>query len=184
MAERGRDLPTVTAAFRAGDELALAEIYDRWSPLVYSMALRSLQNVADAEAVTQRVFTRAWTARETFDPTRTRVSAWLVEMAESDIAQVQAARSSQCPLNAASGTTIPAPEPIKPAELADRLLLADQVSHLEALPQRVIRMAFYDELTHAQIAERLDLSPGAVKGLIRRGLLALRNQLEVQTHAY
>lgn len=180
MAERGRDLPTLIDAFRAGDKLALAEIYGRWSPLVYSIALRSLENVSDAEAVTQRVFTRAWTSRQTFDPTRTRLSAWLVEITDSNIADVQTARDAQ----ARRGTGIQPGDRIEPADLADRLMLADEVSRLEALPQRVIRMAFYDDLTHAQIAERLGLPPGAVKGHIRRSLLALRNRLEAQTHAY
>ena len=50
MAERGRDLPTVIDALHAGDELALAKIYHRWSPLVYSIALGALKHVADVLA--------------------------------------------------------------------------------------------------------------------------------------
>lgn len=184
MAERGRDEPKVMDAFRDGDELALAEIYHRWSPLVYSLALRSLGDVADAEAVTQRVFTGAWTSRKTVDPARTRVSAWLVEIAETTITDVKAARGRPARQYSPVGTSTQHDERIEPADLAERLLLADEVSHLAALPQRVMRMAFYDDLTHAQIAERLELPPGTVKGHIRRSLLALRNRLEMQTHAY
>ena len=63
-------------------------------------------------------------------------------------------------------------------------MLADEVSHLDAVPQRVLRMALFDELTHAEIAERTGLSADTVKGHIRRSLLALRQRLEVQTDAH
>lgn len=184
MAERGCDLPTVFDAFRAGDESALADLYNRWSPLVYSIALSSLQNVADAEAVTQRVFTRAWASRQTFDPVRTRVSTWLVELTDSNIADVRSARSTHAQPQIQRNTVSRYDDQIESEDLAERLMLADEVSHLEATPQRVIQMALFDDLSHAQIAERLDLAPDTVKGHIRRSLLALRNRLEVQTHAY
>lgn len=94
----GDDLPRVVEAFQAGDELALAEIYARWSPLVYSLALRSLGNVTDAEEVTQRVFTGAWTSRHTFDPTRARLPAWLIWITRNKIADAHGARSKQARL--------------------------------------------------------------------------------------
>ncbi len=166
--QREDDGRTVVDDFRAGDEPALAEIYGRWSPLIYSFALRSLGGrVAEAEGVTQRVFATAWTTRASFDPQRGPLSAWLIAITREKIAKVLV-----------GGEAVAAP-----AQLAERLLLADGVSQLEAEPQQVVRMALYGALTHGQIAERTGLSTPAVKGHLRRGLGRLREQLEVQPHA-
>ena len=181
---RGDDPPTIIDAFHAGDELALAEIYARWSPLVYSVALRSLGSVADAERVTQRVFTGAWSSRQTFDATRSRLARWLIDITRSTIAEAEAAESTPGQPRTQMSTVTQMDEKIEPTDLAERLLLADEVSRLDAVPQQVLRMALHDELTHAQIAERIGLPPDTVKGHIRRSLLELRQRLEVQTDAH
>ncbi len=176
--------PAVIDAFRAGEELGLAEIYARWSPLVYTVALRSLGNVANAEEVTQRVFTGAWNSRQTFDPTRAGLSAWLIGITRTKIAEAHAARSNQAPLQTQMSTVTQMDNKMEPADMAEQLMLADEVSRLDALPQRILRMALYDHLTHAQIAERLGLPSDTVKSHIRRSLSKLRKRLEVQRNAY
>ncbi len=166
--QRETDGRTVVDQFRAGDQPALAEIYSRWSPLIYSFALRSLGgSVAEAEMVTQRVFATAWTTRSSFDPQRGPLSAWLIAITRQEISSVWDGRES---LTA-------------PAQLAERLLLADVVSRLDAETQQVTRMALYGALTHSQIAERTGLSAPIVKSHLRRSLGRLREQLEVQPHA-
>jgi RNA polymerase sigma factor (sigma-70 family) len=181
--ESGEDLSTVVEAFHAGDELALAEIYTRWSPLVYSLALRALRDVTEAEEVTQRVFTGAWTSRHTFDPTRARLPAWLVGITRNKIADAHGVRMKQARLRSQMITATQLEDKIEPADLAERLLLADEMSRLEAVPEQVLRMAFYDDLTHVQIAERTGLPLGTVKSHIRRSLLKLRERLEVLADA-
>lgn len=171
----------VVQAFRAGQEMALAEIYERWSPLVYSFALHSLGNVTDAETVTQRVFTSAWTSRESLDPRRDGLSGWLLGITRDKIGET-AGRDDRAQ-QAQTTTTTETEDTIQPAELAERLMLADEMSHLDAVPQQVLQMALYDDATHEQIAERMELTPGTVKSHIRRGLLRLRSRLEVQTDA-
>lgn len=180
----GDERPTVIEAFHAGNELALAEVYTRWSPLVYSLALGSLGNVADAEEVTQRVFTGAWTSRQTFDSTRARLSAWLIGITRSTIAEAQTARGEPAQPRTRKTAATHEHDTIEPAELAERLVLVDEVSRLDAVPQQVLRMALYDDLPHAQIAERLGLPPATVKSHIRGSLLKLRGRLEVQTDAH
>jgi RNA polymerase sigma-70 factor (ECF subfamily) len=69
-------------------------------------------------------------------------------------------------------------------DIAERLIIADEISKLDAVPQKVLRMAFYEDLTHAQIAERMQLPPGTVKSHIRRSLIKLRHRMEVYTNAY
>lgn len=180
--QRDGDRPTVIEAFRAGDEAALAEIYDRWSPLVYSIALRALGTVPEAETVTEQVFTGAWTSRPTFDPARLRVSTWLIGLTRQEIA-ANSARAERThpptqpsPVTETDGRT-------GPVDVATRLVLADAVSHLDAVPRQVLRLALFDDLTHLQIAERLGLSSGTVRSHLRRSLERLRNRLEVQTGA-
>lgn len=176
---QGDDLTATSPTSPAGDELTLAEIYSRWSPLVYSLALRSLGTVSEAEAVTQRVFTRAWANRHTFESTRARVSAWLIGMTRSAIVEARADRTAPETMT----TVTLMDDTAEPVDLADRLLVADEVSHLEPEPQQVLRLALDGNLTHTQIAERLGLPSGTVRNHIRRSLLLLRERLEVQPDA-
>ncbi|UTT62023.1 RNA polymerase sigma factor [Microcella humidisoli] len=170
----------VALRFARGDERALAEIYGQWSSLVYSLALRSLGDAADAEDVTQKVFVAAWQGRERFDPERASLSAWLVGITRHTVADTHQARTRERSITeqvaAITGDDLaPAPE----ADLADRLLIADEMARLEPLPRAVVRLAFFDDLTHLQIAERLGIPVGTVKSHIRRSLSKLRGRLEV-----
>lgn len=176
--QREDDSLATVDAFRAGDEQALAEVYRRWSPLVYSLALRSLGDVNDAEEVTQQVFTAAWTSRHRYDPERARLAGWLVGIARNKIADAHEARARQTRLRRQVMTKTQVDDTTEPPDLARRLLLLDELSHLDPAPARVIRMAFYDDLTHTQIAERLAMPLGTVKSHIRRGLTKLRERLE------
>ncbi|WP_375387973.1 RNA polymerase sigma factor [uncultured Amnibacterium sp.] len=168
-------------AFRAGDPNALATAYRRWGSLVYTLALRALGQVQDAEDVAQRVYIAAWRGRETFDPGRATLSAWLVGITRHQIADAYAARSKVL--------TVPMPEegdgePAAPVvELADRLLVEDELARLAPQAQQVVRLAFYDGLTHQQIGERLGMPLGTVKSLIRRSLERMRHRLEVRDDA-
>ena len=180
---RVEDQPTVVDAFYAGSEQALAEIYARFSPLVYSVALGSLGNIADAEDVTQRVFTGAWTSRQSFDATRARLSGWLLGIARTTIAEARTIRAGSAPSRTRLTTEAPAAVAPEPTDLDDRMLLVDEVSRLDVVTRQVLRMAMYDQLTHIQIAERTGLAPATVRSHLRRGLHLLRERLEVQTDA-
>lgn len=182
MTERVDGFSTAVEAFCAGDEEGLAGIYARWSPLVYSIALRSLGDVHGAESVTQQVFIGAWGSRGAFDSTRVSLPAWLIEITRNVIAEARTALPSRAESRAARSAG-PVSVERGSAELAGGLLLADGMSHLDATPREVLRMALYDDLTHDQIAERMGLPPSKVKGHLRRSLFGLRNQMEVQTDA-
>ena len=98
MTTRGDDVaPAVVDAFVAGEEGALAEIYQRWSSLIYSVALRSLGNMTDAEDITQRVFAKAWASRETFDHTRAELPVWLIEITRRELVDARRAERSSKP---------------------------------------------------------------------------------------
>lgn len=166
--------------FAAGAERALEEAYHRWSPLIYTLAVRSLGDIGDAEDVTQKTFVSAWTSRTRFDPARARLSAWLVGIAKNKIADTHEARARIRRLQEQlAAVSLPSDLTAEPVDLADTLLVADEIAQLEPEAQRVIRLAFFDDLTHNEISSRLGLPLGTVKSHIRRSLQRMRTRLEV-----
>ncbi|HKP06167.1 MAG TPA: sigma-70 family RNA polymerase sigma factor [Microbacterium sp.] len=166
--------------FAAGDERALEQIYRRWSPIVFTLALRVLGDRGDAEDVTQKTFVSAWTSRASYDPAKGRLSTWLVTITRRRIADTLDARRRVRELQEKLQRFAVADEPMSSdIDLGDRLLLADEIDQLEPDAQRVVRLAFYDDLTHQQIATRLGMPLGTVKSHIRRSLTRLRDRLEV-----
>ncbi|MFM9877492.1 MAG: RNA polymerase sigma factor [Rhodoglobus sp.] len=169
--------------FAGGVDRALEGAYRRWSPLVYTLAVRSLGDIGDAEDVTQKTFVSAWTGRSSFDPSRARLSAWLVGIAKNKIADTHDARARIRRLQEQlAAVTVEGDWMTEPVDLADTLLIADEIAQLEPDAQKVIRLAFYDDLTHSEISTRLGLPLGTVKSHIRRSLQRMRTRLEV-THA-
>ncbi len=169
-------------AFQAGDETALEDIYRRYSALVYTVALRSLGEVTEAEDVTQKVFVAAWTGRHNYKPERAGLPAWLMGITRNKVVDALQARTKQRKIQTEVAVNLDPPS--QPFDIAERLIIADEISKLDEVPQRVLRMAFYEDLTHAQIAERLQLPPGTVKSHIRRSLIKLKRRMEVLTDAY
>ena len=181
-AERGRavvtvspedDLDAVIADFIAGDESALSRIYARWSPLIYSVALRSLGEVTEAEDVTQKVFVAAWTSRHNYKPERASLPAWLMGIARNKIVDAHASRGRQRRIqNEVASNTVTTDS--LPVDVAQQLVIAEEIAKLDKVPQQVLRLAFFEDLTHTQIAERLQMPLGTVKSHIRRSLRKLQ----------
>ena len=180
---RDDDLARLVSEFAAGRESALEEIYRRYSALVYTVALRSLGDVTDAEDVTQKVFVAAWQGRAGYQPQRASLSTWLMGIARNKIADAHGGRTKERKVERAAASNAPSAQQ-EPVDVTDRLLVADEMSHLDEVPRQVLRLAFYEDLTHAQIAERMQLPPGTVKSHIRRSLIKLRRRLEVRADAY
>lgn len=178
--ESARAESALDARFRAGDESALGEIYRRWSPVVYTFALRSLGDRADAEDVTQKTFVSAWTSRATFDSSKAQLSTWLIAIAKRRIADTHEARARIRALHeqlqrTAAADEIPGPE----IDLSETILLARELECLEPDARRVMRLAFFDDLTHQEISDRLHMPMGTVKSHTRRSLLRMKARLEV-----
>ena len=170
-------------SFAAGDETALAEAYRQFAPLVHTLALRSLRDNSAADDVTQEVFIRVWRSRTAFDPAKARLPAWIVGITRNVITDAQAASMRETRKVLAAVELSPDPEQAAghaAAEvLADRLLLDGELERLGEPQGSILKLAFYDDLTHSQISQKLDLPLGTVKSHIRRSLSQLRTRLEV-----
>ena len=170
-------------SFAAGDEAALAEAYRQFAPLVHTLALRSLRDNSAADDVTQEVFIRVWRSRSAFDPAKARLPAWIVGITRNVITDAQAASMRETRKVLAAVELSPDPDHAAghaAAEvLADRLLLDGELERLGEPQGSILKLAFYDDLTHSQISQKLDLPLGTVKSHIRRSLSQLRTRLEV-----
>jgi RNA polymerase sigma-70 factor (ECF subfamily) len=156
-----------------GDEHAMASLFDRYSKVVYSVALRVLRDPASAEDVLQEVFMQIWRNPDGFVATRGSLGGWLAVVARNR--SIDALRRK------------PPTEQIDDMALASNYNLADEAernslmekarSVIVLLPveqRKTLEMAFFDGLTHSEIAEMTGDPLGTVKTRIRSALTSLR----------
>ena len=174
----------VGARFASGDERALEEAYRRWSRLVYTVAMRATGSAEDAADVTQATYVSAWRSRQGFDADKGSLPAWLMAISRRRLADHWKERSREMRRTEAVArvTDGPGHEPMD--GLVDRVLLADELERLGEPQRRIMELAFFQDLTHVQIAGVLDLPLGTVKSHIRRSLDRLRTRLEVDGAAH
>jgi RNA polymerase sigma-70 factor (ECF subfamily) len=179
---------TLVARLAAGDDDALAVLYDRYGTVVYSLALRIVRDPATAEEVTQEVFVRLWRAAARFDPARGRLATWLLRITHN-LALNEIRRARNRPTNApgvdseAEGARLADPDlNVDPPLLAALGERAAAVRHaLAQLPEAqrmAIELAFFDGLSQSEIAIRLGEALGTIKSRIRSGMQRLRELLD------
>lgn len=165
---------------RDGDEKALRTAYERHGGAVLYLAQRLLGNRADAEDVLQVTFVAAWTGRDSYDPQRGTMLGWLLGIARrkavdrlrSVARDVRVTESVRAQLAPPDGRETP-------ERIVDRLVVADELGRLPDEQRRTLELAFFDDLTHPQIAAVTGLPLGTVKSHIRRGMANLRRRWEV-----
>ena len=183
--DQGDVVRSLAARLVEGDDTALEAVYDRWSALVHTYALRALHDVHDAEEVTQQVFISAWRSRHTLTPSPAALPAWLIGIARHKVADVRAARARDADRVAAAAAAPGALDSDIAAadeEIADRLVVRQAVEELPDPRRTILFLAFWEERSHAEIAETVGLPLGTVKSHVRRGLVKLHQQLEGVRH--
>ncbi|WP_231558489.1 MULTISPECIES: sigma-70 family RNA polymerase sigma factor [Modestobacter] len=174
----------VARRFADGDEQALAWAYERWAAQVHGMAVRAFGPGPDAEDVTQQTFISAWTGRGRYRPEQGPLPAWLVgvcrhKMADTWAKRERQRRSTEAATNEARSAPTTGPGSELATEVADRVLLLGELNRIGQPQRSIIELAFFEDLTHAQIAARTGIPLGTVKSHIRRTLERLRDRLEV-----
>jgi RNA polymerase sigma-70 factor (ECF subfamily) len=169
---------------RAGDRSALAELYDRHTPLLHALALRIVRRATDAEDVVQETWVQAWRSAARYDRARGSVVAWLITIARSRAidrlrsmaSRLNAETAAEAEAGLARTSAQDAPAAASAAsELGGRVRAA-----LTALPERqrhALELAYFGGLSQSEIAARLDAPLGTVKSWSRQGLLRLRELL-------
>ena len=183
--ERDAADAAVVARWIAGHDDALRLAYDQYGSLVSTYCSRSLRDRAAAMDCVQETFISAWRSRERFDPSRGAFGAWLLGIARYRVLDTYRALA-RTPLPVDDAQLVGGREPQAPADddrLADRLLIARALDSLKPRARQVVESAFYSDLTHNEIATRLDLPLGTVKSDMRRGLEVMRRELEGRTIA-
>jgi RNA polymerase sigma-70 factor (ECF subfamily) len=169
----GANDEALMSAMRSGDESALGELYDRYSGVVYSVALRVLGDTGAAEDILQDIFIQLWRNPGQFNSQRGGIGPWLAVIArnraidglrkrhpEDDIADVVV---SVTPDMAGDASRNQAMEKVRGA-----------LTSMPAVQRSALEMAYFEGLSHTEIAARTGEPLGTIKTRIRSGLLALR----------
>jgi RNA polymerase sigma-70 factor (ECF subfamily) len=163
-------------------EGALAQLYDRYSRLIFSLAFAMINDRATAEEITLDVFLRVWQKAGTYRPDQSKLTTWLTRIARNhaiDVLRRRAARSDQYAVQWEEiHSEIPQQHPEESAELSMRReRIQNALAQLPSDQKQVVMLAYFGGYTQNQIAKMLKQPLGTVKTRVRLGLQKLRDIL-------
>lgn len=166
----------------AGDQAALAELYDESSRLVYTVALRILRDAADAEEVALDVYMQVWRTAAGYSDERGSVGTWLVMLARTRAIDRLRARDSRTrledPLLPDLEFAAATPSPEQEAQgRSDRARVVSAIRSLPPAQRQAVELAIFSGFTHSELALRLNQPLGTVKTRVRQGMMKLRASL-------
>lgn len=178
--------PNMLARVLKGDQQAFSQLYDHSSTLLFTLALRILGNREEAVELLQDVYWEVWRKVSRYDVGRGTPVAWLITLTKSraiDRLRARASRGYQATnsLEAGAAAEVADPGPSPYETQADQELRAAVEAAVAGLPQaqqQAIELAYYEGLSHAEIASRLNQPLGTVKTRIKLGMSRLRDSLQ------
>jgi RNA polymerase sigma-70 factor (ECF subfamily) len=178
--------PKLLARVVKGDHQAFSQLYDQSSTLLYTMALRILGNRDEAAELLQDVYLEVWRKVSRYDVGRGTPVAWLVTLTRSraiDRLRSRASRGQQKSTDSLDSTSAAqvqdrGPSPFDAqADQEIRTLVGGAIASLPQAQQQALELAYYEGLSHAEIAARLNQPLGTVKTRIKLGMSKLRESL-------
>jgi RNA polymerase sigma-70 factor, ECF subfamily len=170
----------VVARIADGDTEALRELYERYGQLVYGMTYRLTNEGQLAEEATQDTFLALWRRADSFDPERAKLTTWLFVIARNRAIELIRSRGRRPEPKEDVEPNDTEPDPADLLALAeDAERIAQALAELPESQLAVIRLAYFEGLSHAEIAERLGEPLGTVKSRTRLALNRLRALLEL-----
>jgi len=165
------------------DMRAFEQLYDRHCRLVYGLVLRVVQQAGTAEEVVQDVFLQLWRNASQFDTSRGPFLPWLLTMARNRALDTLRLKSERQRRREDQTEVLPgistAPEFEKQLDQKRRAAqIRELMSGLQPQQKRAIELAYFEGLSHTEIADTLNEPLGTVKSWIRNGLLRLREGLQ------
>jgi len=163
----------VLSAIRLGDENAMAALYDRYSAVVYSVALRVLGDTGAAEDVLQEVFMQLWRNPGLFDSSRGSLGPWLAVIARHRA--IDGLRKRRPETDIADVVVSVEPDMAGAAERARAMeKVRGTLGSMPSTQRQALEMAYFEGLSHSEISAKTGEPLGTIKTRIRAGLLALR----------
>lgn len=167
----------LVSAVRAGDQNAMAQLYDRYSSIVYSVGLRVLSDTGAAEDVLQEVFMQLWRNPDAFDASRGNLAPWLAVITRNRA--IDFLRKRRPESNIEEVIVAVEPDLAGEAERAGALQKIRGLLGTMPVAQRsALEMAFFEGLTHSEISAKTGEPLGTIKTRIRSGLLLLRKAFQ------
>ena len=162
----------------AGDEAAVAELYDRFETLVFKVSRQLLPTKAEAEDAVQEIFIRLWKTADRYDPRRAKLVTWVMLIARRhliDRLRRSAVRPTESSIDAGATNPSETIHPGKRSQESERnAQLYCRIAELPELQRTVIERAYLQGFTLRQVSEQLDAPLGTVKSALSRGLTRLR----------
>jgi RNA polymerase sigma-70 factor, ECF subfamily len=164
------------ARVRSGDQSSMAALYNRYSPIVYATALRILGDTAAAEDVVQEIFMQLWRNPAAFDASRGNLAAWLGVIARHKAIDVLRKRKPQTNFE---DVVIASSYDLHKEAVRNSVVEKVRAALAEMFPEqrRCMEMAFFEGLTHSEIAAKTGEPLGTIKTRIRSALIELRKKL-------
>ena len=168
-------------AIGAGDERALQVLFERTHRIVFTLAVRITNDRATAEELTLDVFHDVWRRASTYDAGGGSVVGWILNQARSRAVDRMRFDQRKKRINPDATNPLPVTVGRQPDAILDikehQRLLRDALTVLTADERQAIETAFFSELTHREVAARLNQPLGTIKTRIRSGLGKLRQAL-------